>query len=89
LTETESVPSSETNRAFLAKDKRLFNIVVNDQKLAEKVDVFSEAGGPSTAWQFRQTVNVAGREMILSLIGNPTGPAIKGIEIRGLPARND
>jgi hypothetical protein len=23
--------------------------------------------------------------MILSLIGNPTGPAIKGIEIRGLP----
>jgi hypothetical protein len=78
---------SETNRSYQIKGKRLFNVVVNDQKLAEKVDVFTESGGASTTWQFRKTIDVAGPQLVLRLVGNPTGPAIKGIEIRGLPLK--
>ena len=36
-------------------------------------------------WEFRHVVDVAGRELRVGVLAQPTGPAIKGIEIRGLP----
>jgi len=75
---------AETNPGFFAKGKRTFDIVLNDQIVAEKVDVFSEAGGPLKPWRFQKTLVVSGRELKIGLVGNPTGPAVKGIEIRGL-----
>ena len=75
---------AETNPNFFGKAKRQFDIVVNDQTAAEKVDIFSEAGGSMTAWEFRKTADVTGRELKIGVSANPTGPAIKGIEVRGL-----
>ncbi len=78
---------AETNATFAGKGKRLFDIEINAKKVAEKVDVFTEAGGTSKPWQFRKVVEVTGKELEIKLLANPTGPAIKGIEIRGLPAK--
>lgn len=78
---------AETNATFAAKGKRLFDIEINTKKAAEKVDVFTEAGGASKPWQFRKVVEVTGKELEIKLLANPTGPAIKGIELRGLPAK--
>ncbi len=78
---------SETNSDFAGKGKRLFDIVINDKTVAEKVDVFTEAGGQSKPWQFRTIVEVKGRELEVKLLANPVGPALKGIEIRGLAAK--
>lgn len=78
---------AETNATFAGKGKRLFDIEINAKKVAEKVDVFTEAGGATKPWQFRKVVDVTGKELEIKLLANPTGPAIKGIEIRGLPAK--
>ncbi len=77
---------AETNRGFFAKGKRTFDIVLGDEVVAAKADVFA-ASGPMTGWEFRKTVDVAGGELKVGVVGNPTGPAIKGIEIRGLRAK--
>ena len=78
---------AETNRGFFGKGKRTFDIVLGDEVVAAKADVFAASGGPMTGWEFRKTVDVAGGELKVGLVGNPTGPAIKGIEIRGLRAK--
>jgi len=75
---------AETTASLSGKGKRTFDIVINGETVATKVDVFSEAGGPMTPWQFRKIIGVAGREITVGLTADPTGPAIKGIEIRGL-----
>ncbi|MSQ97225.1 MAG: hypothetical protein EXR98_22100 [Gemmataceae bacterium] len=75
---------AETNADFAGKGKRPFDIVINEKTVAEKVDVFTEAGGLAKPWQFRKVVEVTGREIEIKLLANPVGPAIKGIEIRGL-----
>jgi hypothetical protein len=78
---------SETNPDFAAKGKRLFDIEINEKKVAEKVDVFTEAGGVSRPWQFRKIVDLKNGELEIKLMANPVGPAIKGLEIRGLSAK--
>ena len=75
---------AETTPGFAAQGKRTFDIQINGQKVAEKVDVFVEAGGAMTPWQFRKVVDVTGRELKVGVFADPVGPAIKGIEIRGL-----
>ena len=78
---------AETNDDFFGKGKRTFDIRIGEKVAAEKADVFAEAGAAMTPWVFRKTVDVAGRELRIGLHDNPIGPAIKGIEIRGLPAK--
>ncbi len=78
---------AETNAGYAGKGKRLFDILINDKTLAEKVDVFTEAGGASRPWLFRRTVEVEGRELEVKMLANPTSASIKGIEIRGLPPK--
>ena len=75
---------AETNPSFFSKNKRPFDIVINEEKLAEKIDVFSEAGGSMTPWKFRKVIDVAQRELTVSLLANRAGPAIKGIEVRSV-----
>ncbi len=76
---------AETNPDFAGKGKRLFDIVINGKVVAEKVDVFTESGGASKPWQFRKIVELKDGELEIKLMANPTGPAIKAFEIRGLP----
>lgn len=78
---------AETNRNFASKGKRVFDILINEEKAVEKVDIFTNAGAINTAWQFRKEVDVKERELTISLAANPTGPAIKGIEVRGLTGK--
>ncbi len=78
---------AETNDHFAGKGKRLFDVLINDRKVAEKVDVFTEAGGKAKPWRLRKEVKVTGRALEIKLLANPVGPAIKGIEVRGLPAK--
>jgi len=75
---------AETSPSFFGKGKRTFDIIINGQKAAEKVDLFALAGGPMISWQFQKAIQVTGRQLTVRVQGNPTGPAIKGIEIRGL-----
>ena len=67
------------------KGKRLFNIYINEDKVGEKIDVFTESGGASRSWQFRKTLDVAAKSLVIKLLASPVGPSIKGIEVRGLP----
>lgn len=75
---------AETNSDFATKGGRVFDIEINEKKVAEKVDVFTEAKGQGKPWQFRHVVAITEGELEVVLRANPTGPAIKGIEIRGL-----
>ncbi len=77
---------AETNEDFAGKGKRLFDIEINEKTVAEKVDVFTQAGGASKPWQFRKEIELKKGELEIKLMANPTGPAIKALEIRGLPA---
>lgn len=76
---------AETNPGFFAKGKRLFNIYINDDKVGAKIDVFTEAGGASRSWQFRKTLDITAKNLVIKLLASPVGPSIKGIEVRGLP----
>ncbi|MBM3994872.1 MAG: hypothetical protein FJ303_12070 [Planctomycetes bacterium] len=75
---------AETNSDFAGKGKRLFDIEINGKTEAEKVDVFTQAGGAAKPWQFRHIVELKAAELEIKLLANPVGPAIKAIEIRGL-----
>jgi len=75
---------AETTANFFGKGKRTFDILLNGEKVAEKVDIFTQAGGPMIPWQFRKIIDVTGRKLSVIVQAAPTGPAIKGIEIRGL-----
>jgi hypothetical protein len=48
--------------------------------VAEKFDIFKTAGGPG-ALPYRQRIEAVDGEISIRLQPNPTGPAIKGIEI--------
>ena len=77
---------AETAADFAEKGKRTFDIQINDQKVAEKVDIFTEAGGAMASWQFRKIIDITGTELKVGVFANPTGSAIKGVEVRGLAA---
>ncbi len=79
---------AETNSDFASKGARQFDIEINEKKVAEKVDIFTEAKGQGRPWLFRQTVTIKDGGLEIVLRANPVGPAIKGIEIRGLPPAN-
>src|SRR5206468_9806974 len=73
---------AETNLGFIGLGKRTFDVVINGEKAAEKLDVFSKAGAFNT-WKFvrKATVPKEKPDLKIQLIANPTGPAIKGIEV--------
>jgi hypothetical protein len=73
---------AETNAGFTGFGKRTFDVVINGEKVAEKLDVFSKAGAYN-AWKFHRVVTVPREkpEMRIQFVANPTGPAIKGIEV--------
>lgn len=75
---------AETNPSFFGAGKRTFDIVVNGDRLVEKADVFTAAGGPLTPWEFRRAIDVADGELAVRLDANRVGPALKGIEVRGI-----
>ncbi len=73
---------AETNAGFSGFGKRTFDVVINGEKAAEKLDVFSKAGAYN-AWKFHRVVTVSKDkpEMKIQFVANPTGPAVKGIEV--------
>ena len=71
---------AETNKSFQVIGKRQFNIIINNLTVAEKFDIFKAANGPGPH-PYRQRVEVTEGPIEIRLQGNPTGPAIKGIEI--------
>jgi hypothetical protein len=73
---------AETNPAFIGFGKRTFDVEINGEKAAEKLDVFSKAGA-FNAWKLHRiaTVPKDKAEMKIRFIANPTGPAVKGIEV--------
>jgi hypothetical protein len=73
---------AETNMGFAGFGKRTFDIVINGEKVAEKLDVFSKAGA-FNAWKFHRVVTVPKEkpQMRIQFIANPTGPSVKGIEL--------
>lgn len=73
---------AETNPSFHRAGGRLFNISINGTTVAEKVDVFAKAGA-NTAFAMNFPVVVQERQLELLLVGEPNGPALKGIEILG------
>jgi hypothetical protein len=75
---------AETNPNFAAKGKRPFDISINEEKVKEKVDIFSEAGGAMTPWILKHQIDVSGGELLIRLDANRAGPAIKAIEIRSV-----
>jgi hypothetical protein len=72
---------AETNNSYGAVGKRTFDVVVNDEKLGEAVDVFANAG-KGTAWKLDIDFEQKGEEVVVDLKKVKAGPAIKGIELR-------
>ena len=72
---------AETNNGFQAKGKRTIKIVANGEELVQKLDVFAEAGA-NMAWAFRRDISVEGKSLLIELLADPVGPAVKGIEVR-------
>ncbi|MFP6611657.1 MAG: malectin domain-containing carbohydrate-binding protein [Pirellulales bacterium] len=78
---------AETNRTYAVKGKRTFDVIMGGSKVREAVDIFGESGGLNTAWQMVTKVKVADSPFVVELRKGQAGPALKGIEIRGLPTR--
>ncbi|MEE3220561.1 MAG: malectin domain-containing carbohydrate-binding protein, partial [Planctomycetota bacterium] len=80
-----TVHFAETNRTYAVKGKRTFDVIMGGDKIREAVDVFGESGGPNTAWQMATKIKVADSPFVVELRKGQAGPALKGIQIRGLP----
>jgi hypothetical protein len=75
---------AETNAEFAANGGRTFDVVINGNKEHDNVDIFREAGA-NIAWQLLSTVRVDdARQIVIELQRRNAGPALKGIEIRGV-----
>jgi len=74
---------AETNATFSVKGKRTFDVSFNGKKRHTAVDIFA-AAGKATAWQLSTDVDVTGKELVIELLKNKNGPAIKGLEVRQL-----
>jgi|GEM_PF-158875 len=75
---------AETNPHFFEAAQRPFDILINGQKVAEKVDIVTKAGGPMTSWECRNVVEITDRNLTILLAANDVGPALKAIEIRSV-----
>ena len=75
---------AETNTGFARKGARTFDILINGRPVRKKVDIFDQAGGGNKALLLRETVEVKGRRLRITLRAASAGPAIKALEVRGL-----
>ncbi len=73
---------AETNKSFGAAGKRVFDVLINEEKIREKLDVFTEAKALNTGWKLEHTTTVKEDEgLTVKLVKNPKGPMLKGIEV--------
>lgn len=79
---------AETNPRFAKTGKRIFDVEVNGEKQHEAVDVFAKAG-VRTAWTLpsETLVDPGSKQIVVELKKVNNGPALKGIEVRGLIAQ--
>lgn len=73
---------AETNPTFAKVGKRTFDVVLNEETVVEKLDIFSKVGAsaPYVVTHELKVTEETGKVSV-SLPANPTGPAIKGLEI--------
>ncbi len=74
---------AETNAVFSEKGKRTFDLEINGKKYQKGIDVFAKVGG-FKGYKLVTPVEVKQDGMRVVLRKRSAGPAIKGIEVRGV-----
>ncbi len=78
---------AETNKIYTVAGKRTFNVLINGKQAHANVDVAARVGA-DRAWQLPTTLDVSGKSIDIELRKAKAGPALKGLEIREVPAAN-
>ncbi len=75
---------AELHPSVTKRGVRKFDIIINGAVRKPGADVYARAGGRAKPWVFRCSVQVRTEKLVVLLRAVQNGPAIKGIEVRGL-----